>query len=552
MTTIDTATGLCRKRDNQRELAPDGRAIFRISFVFLILGWLAITSANVVAAVQSSGASPVVAVDISFWSGDINASEVACWRDSGVQHVVTGTQVPDITRQQLEMAVGGGMTVDAYVVLYWDFDITQQVQTALSMIDGFPVRRLWLDVEQPRGNWSASQLIQKIQWGVNACGTMPCGIYTRKVWWLDNVGDTSAFSSLPIWYAYYDGQNEFNDWYNPFFWYEGPFGGWSDPTGKQYDSDWTAPDLCGVNVDYNIMYVDNANPPGPPPVPPAPTGLAPDGTTITTSAVALSANAITDATRYQFEIEYWDGVAWRYYYTYAPASNAQTFWPVYANSQYRWRVRAQNQEGWGEWSAWATFNFGSVGPPPAPMQLSPDSGVTIPTGSVTLSANAIADATRYQFEIWYWDGVAWQYYYTYTRTSNAQTFWPVYHTAYQWRLRAENQYGWGEWSSWATFNFGNVNTLPPAPTGLAPDGTTITTSAVALSANAITDATRYQFEIEYWDGVAWRYYYTYAPASNAQTFWPVYANSQYRWRVRAQNQEGWGEWSAWASFNFFP
>jgi hypothetical protein len=37
-----------------------------------------------------------------------------------------------------------------------------------------------------------------------------------------------------------------------------------------------------------------------------------------------------------------------------------------------------------------------------------------------------------------------------------------------------------------------------------------------------------------------------------QTFWPAYANRQYRWRVRAQNQEGWGAWSTWATFNFFP
>ncbi|MEE9598006.1 MAG: GH25 family lysozyme [Acidiferrobacterales bacterium] len=440
-------------REGQREHALDNRAIFPIGVRFLIFGWLAVTSANVASADPNSSANPVFAIDISFWSGNISATEVSCWRGRGVQHVVTGAQVRDITRQQLQMAIDGGMTVDAYVLLYWDFDITQQVQTAFSIIEGFPVRRLWLDAEQPRGNWSAPQLIQKIQEGVNACGNMSCGIYTRKVWWRDNVDNTSAFSHLPIWYAYYDGRHGFNDWYSPSFWYEGPFGGWSDPTSKQYDSDWTAPDLCGVNVDYNIMYVRSDDPPSPPSVPPAPTGLAPDG-------------------------------------------------------------------------------------------------ATIATGAVTLSANAIANATRYEFKIEYWDEATWQHYYTYTPTSNAQTFWPVYHTAYQWRLRAENQFGWSAWSDWATFNFGNLP--PPAPTGLTPNGTTITTSAVTLSANAIANTTGYEFEIGYWDGGAWRYYYTYAPANNTQTFWPVYANRQYRWRVRAQNQEGWGAWSTWATFNFFP
>lgn len=83
----------------------------------------------------------------------------------------------------------------------------------------------------------------------------------------------------------------------------------------------------------------------------------PDDATVTTSAVALSVEAITDATGYEFAIEYWDGLAWRYYYTYALGGNAQTFWPVYNGTQYRWRARAQNVYGWGEWSANATFNF---------------------------------------------------------------------------------------------------------------------------------------------------------------------------------------------------
>lgn len=156
MITIDAAMGLRQTREGQRECALDNRAIFRIGVRLLILGWLAVTSANVAATGPNSSANPVFATDISFWSGNISANKVACWRDRDVKHVVTGTQVRDITRQQLQMAIDGGMTVDAYVLLYWDFDITQQVQTALSIIKGFPVRRLWIDAEQARGNWSSS------------------------------------------------------------------------------------------------------------------------------------------------------------------------------------------------------------------------------------------------------------------------------------------------------------------------------------------------------------------------------------------------------------
>jgi hypothetical protein len=766
---------------------------------------------------------PIFAVDISMWSGDITPGEVACWRDSGVRHVISGTQIPSITVQQIQTAASGGMTIDAYVMLYWDFDITAQVRDALATIEGLPVRRLWLDAEQPRGNWSSWQLIGKIQEAIDACGPFPHGIYTRKVWWRDNVDDTAAFSYLPLWYAYYDGFHDFDDWYNPMYWYEGPFGGWTDPTGKQYDSDWTAPDLCNVNLDYNIMYVgapsgvlngevgrvsvnqsdsdhwhhvslintyvdpvvimqppsrngghpstirlrnvsptafefqidewdyldgghisetisylvmdagvfeledgtrveagkhqvnheftavtlsqafalspvvlsqtqtsndgaavvtrqrnvsvsgfelrlqeQEANDPahayetvgyiaiepgtglfgntayeafttsdnvthtwftidfvqsytdpvfiagvhsfdggdpvalrsanlGPTGVqifmeeeqsrdaetnhttevaayivfdhpgslfgvgpPPAPTGLSPaGGQTISTDSVTLSCDPIAEASQYEFEIYYSDGAEWQDYYTYTSVTNSQTFWPSYDDISYQWRVRANNLHGWGVWSEFAEFDFGDVGGdpfPPAPTGLTPAGGQTITTDSVTLSCDPIGDVSQYEFEINYSDGVEWQYYYTYTRSTNSQTFWPAYDDApYRWRVRASNGFGWGPWSDYAEFNFGDVggNALPPAPTGLSPtNGVTITTSSVTLSCNPVADASQYEFEIHYWNGSSWQYYYTYGPSTSAQTFWPSVHGTSYQWRVRAQNGAGWGPWSAPAEFHF--
>jgi hypothetical protein len=93
---------------------------------------------------------------------------------------------------------------------------------------------------------------------------------------------------------------------------------------------------------------------------------------------------------------------------------------------------------------------------------------------------------------------------------------------------------------------------PSAPTGLDPaDGAAIISSAVILSCAAITDAIQYDFEIWYGDGVTWRYYYTYTATISSQTFWPVVDNTTFRWRVRAENAYGWGDWSAWNTFEFF-
>ncbi len=666
--------------------------------------------------------APVFAVDVSHWSGTVAESEVACWWDSGVRHVITGTQNSDINTQQLQMAVDAGMTVDAYVMLYWDYDITDQVERALAMTAPFPIQRLWLDAEQPPGGRSAAQLIQKIQEAVNACGTQACGIYTRKVWWRDYVGNTAAFSHMPIWYAYYNGRDDFNDWYNPLYWYEGPFGGWDDPTGKQYDSDWTAPDLCNVNLDYNIMYRFEA----------VPSLMAEVGKVTTSQAsestwqsVSLSNSYVkpvvvmqppsynggqpstirirnVSASGFEFQIDEWDYLDGAHTtetmsylvveagvhrlanggllqagtltadHNFRSVSFAQAFasTPVIvsqvqsynggsavvtrqrAKSAYGFDVRVQEEEandgihvvetvGYlavqpgsdvlvdvpfeasltpdAVTHVWYPLTFGDSysdpaflagvqttdggdpvglryrslgptgaeifleeeksadgevghttevvgylvfenpagpvgGPPPAPTGLDPSDDATITTSSVTLTVDPIADATLYDFEIEYLNGSTWTYYHTYSSTEPSQTFWPVHDdTPYRWRARAQNEHGWGPWSGWATFNFGDVGSTspPPAPTGLNPrDDATITTSSVTLTVDPIAGATGYDFEIEYISGGTWTRYYTYSGTEPSRTFWPVYDDTPYRWRARAQNEYGWGPWSGWATFNF--
>ena len=46
----------------------------------------------------------------------------------------------------------------------------------------------------------------------------------------------------------------------------------------------------------------------------------------------------------------------------APA--LRRFWPVYDDTYYLWRARAENGDGWSEWSVDSNFTFGNVGVPP--------------------------------------------------------------------------------------------------------------------------------------------------------------------------------------------
>ena len=104
----------------------------------------------------------MLAVDVSHWSGNI-------------------TQVESITRQQLQTAVDGDLSVDAYVVLYWDGDIESPVRAALSTVSGLPIGRLWLDVEVYPAGRSVAQLENLIQEALDACGEMSWRHLHRQV-----------------------------------------------------------------------------------------------------------------------------------------------------------------------------------------------------------------------------------------------------------------------------------------------------------------------------------------------------------------------------------
>ena len=86
-------------------------------------------------------------LDVSNYSGEFNIDAVRCWRSQGYEHLVCGTQRREITRQQMAVAVEAGLTLDAYVYLYWSRDTAWEVGEALETIAGFPVQRLWLDCE---------------------------------------------------------------------------------------------------------------------------------------------------------------------------------------------------------------------------------------------------------------------------------------------------------------------------------------------------------------------------------------------------------------------
>ncbi|MGE5180624.1 MAG: GH25 family lysozyme [Acidobacteriota bacterium] len=407
------------------------------------------------------------AVDVSVWETPLAQSQMDCFWDSGVRHVVVGTQDALVAHQQLAMAVSRGMTVDAYVYLYWNQDVTAQVTAAYQMVQGYPIGRMWLDIEQPPGSLGSSKLIPAIQQALDACvaNGAPCGIYTGPGWWKTYLGNAAAFPAVPLWYALYNHKRSLSDWATE------QFGGWPAAAAKQFQ---TAP-LCDVGgADWDVMQVlttpaivVDRTPPPPATAPPAaPGNLFPaDGMVVPIDYVKLMAGTSPTATSYQLALERYTGTAWATYYTWTAANAYVKVSPPATPALYRVRARAHNGLGWSAWSDDASFDYGnytgprpssSPPPPPAPggvpASLAPD-GTTETGASVAMSCSAVASATAYQFAIELSSGGSWTAYYTYTGAAPSRTFYPQTRgTDYRFRVRAQVAGAYGDWSTYATFH----------------------------------------------------------------------------------------------------
>ncbi|MCR4315965.1 MAG: N-acetylmuramoyl-L-alanine amidase [Planctomycetes bacterium] len=119
-----------------------------------------------------------------------------------------------------------------------------------------------------------------------------------------------------------------------------------------------------------------------PSLPAAPTGILPlDGSVEAGPSLTYSWNDMSSSgvTGYELVIEYGpDANSWSPYYTYSLTTNSKLFYPQVADSNYRFSVRAQNSAGWGPYSAWSGYYFGTQSTSP-PTTTPPTTGGGAPT-----------------------------------------------------------------------------------------------------------------------------------------------------------------------------
>ena len=92
---------------------------------------------------------------------------------------------------QLEAVLDAGVTVDAYVYLYWRRDVRAEVARALETIEGLRVGRLWLDCEDDSSGIEPGVIVERIDTAIEACALIPAGIYTGRWWWAPATLDSS-------------------------------------------------------------------------------------------------------------------------------------------------------------------------------------------------------------------------------------------------------------------------------------------------------------------------------------------------------------------------
>jgi hypothetical protein len=298
----------------------------------------------------------VYAVDVSHWTRTLTDPDVDCLAGLGYEHVIVGTQIPEVTRQQLEIAIRGGMTVDLYVYLYWTESVASEVRDALALAAEFPeVGRIWLDVEEDPGSRSAAELEHLVEEALDALGDFPGGIYTGRGFWTSYMDDSHRFAELPLWYAHYDHEPSLETWE--------PFGGWTEPMGKQYADHHEH--TCGLPMDRNVMWssatpsvvVDRSVPPDDGDPPPAPSDLRPDGIVVTTDYLRPTAPTVWEATGYTIELQFEGASGWAPYTTLERSISAGELHPVVDDTRYRFRMRASNRHGSSPWSAWAEIRY---------------------------------------------------------------------------------------------------------------------------------------------------------------------------------------------------
>ena len=204
----------------------------------------------------------MLAVDMSNFTDPLSPAAIQGLKAAGVGHVIVQAIDPPPgypggrTRAQIQACLDAGLTVDAYVWLWFDLD-ANDIQRKLHLLDGLNVRQLWLDVEDTASiNYSQAACEAKVvSDALAACDAYPTssgartGVYSGRWFWLDRryMGNCTTFADRALWDANYDDVADTKLGYVP-------YGGWATVAIKQFRGSTSIGGVGGL--DLNVLSVD--------------------------------------------------------------------------------------------------------------------------------------------------------------------------------------------------------------------------------------------------------------------------------------------------------
>lgn len=198
--------------------------------------------------------SPVLALDVSQYSGEISAEDWARAREAGVGLVVVklstfASWAADLAVRQLAAAAAAGLPVAGYLWCEFGDQPEAQVRRGQRIAEraGVTLRWLALDVEHDawRGAAAITAWVRRAAAAVSRW-TRPV-VYTAAWFWRGHLGDPTDCADLPLWTAQYDGVADLGVWT--------PYGGWTEIVAKQYQG---TTRYAGVHCDLNVVRGDYA------------------------------------------------------------------------------------------------------------------------------------------------------------------------------------------------------------------------------------------------------------------------------------------------------
>ncbi|EAR88283.1 glycosyl hydrolase family 25 protein (macronuclear) [Tetrahymena thermophila SB210] len=200
--------------------------------------------------ISLQSAQAVIGVDISQ-----SFSNFQCLKNQGIKFVIARAYmsygaVDTKNVQTLQNAKSVGLITDIYhFPCVGKVSPQAQAQATINSF-GSLYGTVWIDVESNPSSgcgWTSNihtncQFLVDLVHAYQSHGKL-VGIYSSQYQWTSifgAAGNCPYFTSLPIWYAHYDGAANFNDWPTH------TFGGWTKPSIKQYQGTTT---LCGLGVD---------------------------------------------------------------------------------------------------------------------------------------------------------------------------------------------------------------------------------------------------------------------------------------------------------------